>query len=114
MARVIHLIGNAHLDPIWQWTWQEGYAEIKATYRSALDRIRQFDDFVFTCAGASNYQWVEENCPEMFEEIRQRVREGRWVIAGGWWLQPDCNMPSARAWRAIRCTDSDISSKNSA
>ena len=43
----IHLIGNAHLDPVWLWQWQEGFAEIKATYRSALDRIREFDDFVF-------------------------------------------------------------------
>lgn len=97
MAKRVHLIGNAHLDPIWQWTWQEGYAEIKATYRSALDRISQFDEFVFTCAGASTYQWVEENCPEMFEEIRQRVREGRWRIVGGWWLQPDCNLPSGES-----------------
>ena len=98
MSKKVHLIGNAHLDPIWQWPWQEGYAEIKATYISALDRMRHFDDFVFTCAGASTYQWVEENCPEMFEEIRRRVREGRWVIVGGWWVQPDCNMPSGESF----------------
>ena len=94
----IWFIGNAHIDPVWLWGWQEGFAEIKATFRSALDRMKEFDDFIFTCAGASYYQWVEENEPDMFEEIRQRVKEGRWVIAGGWWLQPDCNAPCGESF----------------
>lgn len=94
----LHLIGNAHLDPVWLWRWQEGYAEIKATFRSALDRLNEFPDFVFTCACASYYKWVEENAPEMFGEIKQRVAEGRWVITGGWWIQPDCNLPSGESF----------------
>lgn len=94
----IFLIGNAHLDPAWLWQWQEGFSEIKATFRSALDRMNEFDGYIFTAAGASYYQWVEENEPEMFEEIRQRVAEGRWVLAGGWWLQPDCNLPCGESF----------------
>lgn len=94
----LHMIGNAHLDPVWLWQWQEGYAEIKATFRSALDRMNEFPEFIFTCAGAAYYEWVEQNAPEMFEEIRARVREGRWVIVGGWWIQPDCNLPSGESF----------------
>ncbi|WP_256761900.1 alpha-mannosidase [Cohnella sp. WQ 127256] len=94
----LHMIGNAHLDPVWLWQWQEGYAEIKATFRSALDRMNEFPDFIFTCAGAAYYEWVEHNAPEMFEEIRRRVQEGRWVIVGGWWIQPDCNLPSGESF----------------
>lgn len=90
-SKKMYMIGNAHIDPVWLWNWQEGFQEIKATFRSALDRMKEFDDFVFTCSAASYYQWVEENDPEMFEEIRTRVAEGRWVLAGGWWIQPDCN-----------------------
>lgn len=96
--RKLYLIGNAHLDPVWLWRWQEGYAEIKATFRSALDRMKEYPEFIFTCAGGAYYKWVEENAPEMFEEIRERVKEGRWVIAGGWWIQPDCNIPSGEAF----------------
>ena len=98
MKHPIWFIGNAHIDPVWLWRWQEGFAEIKATFRSALDRMNEFEDFIFTCAGACYYQWVEENEPAMFEEIRRRVREGRWVIAGGWWLQPDCNAPCGESF----------------
>ncbi|SDX70001.1 alpha-mannosidase [Paenibacillus sp. CF384] len=94
----LHMIGNAHLDPVWLWQWQEGYAEIKATFRSALDRMIEFPDFIFTCAGAAYYEWIEQNAPEMFEEIRARVSEGRWVIVGGWWIQPDCNLPSGESF----------------
>lgn len=94
----IHLIGNAHLDPVWLWRWQEGYSEVLATFRSALERIKEFDDFVFTCAGAIYYQWVENTDPEMFEEIRKRVSEGKWVIVGGQMIQPDCNIPCGESF----------------
>nr|MBQ4319739.1 alpha-mannosidase [Clostridia bacterium] len=94
----IYLVGNAHLDPIWQWRWQEGSAEAKATIRSALDRMNEFDDFVFVCSSASVYRWIEEFDPDMFEEIKARVKEGRFVIVGGMNVQPDCNLPTGEGF----------------
>lgn len=94
----LYMIGNAHLDPVWLWNWQEGFQEVKATFRSALDRMKETDDFIFTCSAAAYYEWVEKNCPDMFEEIRQRVKEGRWEIVGGWYIQPDCNIPSGESF----------------
>ncbi|HOP11681.1 MAG TPA: glycoside hydrolase family 38 C-terminal domain-containing protein [Oscillospiraceae bacterium] len=94
----VHLIGNAHLDPVWLWRWQEGYAEIKATFQSALDRIDQFDDFIFTTACAAYYQWIEESEPEMFEKIKAAVKAGKWCVVGGQWIQPDCNIPSGESF----------------
>ena len=94
----IHLIGQAHLDPIWLWRWQEGCGEVLQTFRSALDRLNEYPDFVFTCSSAAYYKWVEEIAPDMFEEIQQRVKEGRWVPVNGWWIQPDCNMPSGESF----------------
>lgn len=93
----LHMIGNAHLDPVWLWQWQEGYAEVKATFQSALDRMNENPDFVFTCACAAYYEWVEQNEPAMFEQIKQRVKEGRWRIVGGMWIQPDMNVPSGES-----------------
>lgn len=94
----LYLVGNAHLDPVWQWRWQEGSMEAKATIRSALDRMNEFPEFRFVCSSASVYQWVEEFAPEMFEEVKQRINEGRFIIVGGWHVQPDCNMPSGEAF----------------
>ncbi len=93
-----YLVGNAHLDPVWQWKWQEGSAEAKATIRSALDRMNEFEDFKFVCSSASVYKWVKEFDSEMFEEIKTRVKEGRFIIVGGWHVQPDCNLPSGEGF----------------
>ena len=94
----IYMIGNAHLDPVWLWRYMEGCAEIKATFQSAIDRIGQFGDFVFTSACAAYYEWVEQNEPALFEKIKEAVKEGKWNIAGGMWIQPDCNIPSGESF----------------
>ncbi|MDF2630886.1 MAG: alpha-mannosidase, partial [Symbiobacteriaceae bacterium] len=94
----LYMIGNAHIDPVWMWQWQEGFQEVKATFRSALDRMKEFPDFIFTASSAAQYEWVELNDPAMFEEIRQRVAEGRWEVVGGWWVEPDCNHPSGESF----------------
>lgn len=90
----VYMIGNAHLDPAWVWSWQEGSCEAKATIRSALDRMKEFPDFKFVCSSSSVYQWIEDFDPEMFEELKTRVQEGRFIVVGGWKVQPDCNLPS--------------------
>ena len=98
MSKSIKLIGNAHLDPIWLWRWQEGCGEVLQTFRSALDRLNEYNDFVFTCSSAAYYEWVEQIDPQMFEEIKVMIKKGRWVPVNGWWVQPDCNMPSAESF----------------
>lgn len=94
----IHLIGNAHLDPIWLWRWQEGCGEVLQTFRSALDRLNEYPDFIFTCSSAAYYSWVEEIDPDMFQEIKERVQQGRIVPVNGWWVQTDCNIPSGESF----------------
>ena len=98
MEKKVYLIGSAHLDPIWLWRWQEGCGEVLQTFRSALDRLNEYEDFVFTCSSAAYYQWVEEIAPDMFAEIVARVKEGRWVPVNGWCVQPDCNIPSGESF----------------
>ena len=96
--KTLHMIGNAHLDPVWLWQWQEGFQEVKATFRSALDRMKEYDDFLFSASSAAFYEWVENSDSAMFREIRERVAEGRWQIVGGWWIQPDCNIPGGESF----------------
>ncbi len=93
----IHLIGHAHIDPVWLWPWSEGISVAHSTFRSALDRMNETPDFKFTASSAQLYQWVAENDPAMLEEIKKRVSEGRWNIVGGWWVEPDVNIPSGES-----------------
>ena len=98
MANNYYLIGNAHLDPIWQWRVSEGLSLIRSTFRSALDRMNENKNYKFTSACAGYYFWIKVIDPDMFEEIKRRVKEGRWGFAGGMWVQPDCNIPSGEAF----------------
>ena len=92
----IHLICNAHIDPIWQWDWQEGVSATLSTFQSAINLAKDFD-YVFCHNEVTVYKYVEEYAPEMFEQIKRLVKEGKWHIMGGWYLQPDCNMPAGES-----------------
>jgi len=98
MKRRIHLICNAHLDPVWLWEWQEGAAEVISTFRTAAELCEKNNTFVFNHNEVILYEWVQEYEPSLFERIKKLVKQGRWHIMGGWYLQPDCNMPSGESF----------------
>lgn len=93
----IYLVANAHIDPIWLWKWREGQQVIRSTFSSAVKLLKERSDLMFFASSASFYKVVEETDPSLFEEIRHFIREGRWRIVGGWWVEPDCNLPSGEA-----------------
>jgi alpha-mannosidase len=92
------MIGNAHIDPVWLWQWPEGYQEVRATFVSALERMEEYPDFVFTSDSVVFFSWIEETDPDLFDRIRERIAEGRWEVIGGWWLEPDCNIPAGESY----------------
>lgn len=94
----VHLICNAHIDPIWQWDWEEGLTETLATFEVAADCLEAFPEFVFNHNEALLYEWTKAYRPALYRRIRKWVRAGRWVISGGWYLQPDCNLPCGESF----------------
>lgn len=93
----VHLICNAHIDPIWQWDWQEGVSAVISTFKSAVNLANDFD-YIFCHNEVTVYKYIEEYAPDLFEEIKELVRKGKWHIMGGWYLQPDCTMPSGESF----------------
>lgn len=90
----IHLVCNAHLDPAWLWTWEEGMAEAAATFRVAADFCDTYPEFVFNHNESLLYRWVERNDPRLCKRIQGCVKRGQWHTAGGAFVQPDLNVPS--------------------
>ncbi len=97
--KTIHLVFNAHLDPIWLWPWHAGLDAALATCRSACDRLDAHPDLTFARGEAWVYEQIERVDPALFERICGFVKAGRWAIVGGWYIQPDCNLPSDFAMR---------------
>jgi alpha-mannosidase len=94
---VIRADGNSHIDMAWLWPWTETVEVVRNTFRSALDLMREYPDFKFSVSAAQAYSWMEEKYPDLFQEIEQRVREGRWEVVGGMWVEPDLNMPGGES-----------------
>jgi len=96
--KTLFLVCNAHLDPVWLWEWEEGVAETLSTFRTAARLCEEYEEFVFTHNEALLYQWIEEYEPDLFVKIQDLVKKGKWHILGGWYVQPDCNMPSGESF----------------
>ncbi|MFH1763915.1 MAG: glycoside hydrolase family 38 C-terminal domain-containing protein [Gemmatimonadota bacterium] len=95
---VVHLLCNSHLDPVWLWEWPEGAGEALSLARTVCDLLEEVEGFVFNRNEVQFYQWIEEYDPPLFQRISRLVASGRWHIMGGWYLQPDCNLPSGESF----------------
>ena len=93
----IRAVGNSHIDMAWLWPETETVEVVRNTFRSALDLMREYPDFKFTMSSVRTYEWMEEKYPALFREIEQRVKEGRWEVIGGMWVEPDLNMPDGES-----------------
>jgi alpha-mannosidase len=93
----VRAVGNSHIDMAWLWPWTETVEVVRNTFQSVLDLMSEYLDFKFTMSSARTYEWMQEKYPEMFEQIKQRVKEGRWEVIGGMWVEPDLNMPDGES-----------------
>lgn len=93
----LHLVCNSHLDPVWQWDWDEGAAAALATFYSAV-RLADKYDYIFCHNEVILYEYIERFDPSLFLEIEELIKKGKWHIMGGWYDQPDCLVPSGESF----------------
>jgi len=95
--RTCHFLGHSHLDAAWLWPFSETKKVFHDTCESVLKLMEQYPGFTFCQSSAQYYKWLEEQYPETFSRVRHRVKEGRWEIVGGTWVEPDGNLPSGES-----------------
>jgi alpha-mannosidase len=83
---------HAHIDMNWMWRWEETVAIVLDTFRTILSLMDEYDEFTFSQSQASVYRIVEEHDPAMLEEIKKRIREGRWEVTAATWVEADKNL----------------------
>jgi alpha-mannosidase len=93
----LHLSGNSHIDAAWLWPWTETVDAVKRTYSTALQLMNEYPDYTFTQSAAQYNAWLADKYPQINEEIKRRIKEGRWEIVGGMWVEPDLNMPDGES-----------------
>ena len=95
----IHMIGSAHIDPVWYWSRQAGMIEVLSTCRTALEMLQNYDEFIFSLGDVWVYEILEKYCPQDLEIINKYIANSRWHIPGGWYVQPDCNLISESSFK---------------
>ncbi len=95
----IHLILNSHLDPVWLWKREQGIDKVLGTAYTACNLLERYPDIHMTRGEAWFYETVERIDPGLFARIRKWIELGRWHVVGGFYVQPDCNFPSAETFR---------------
>jgi alpha-mannosidase len=89
----VDLVGNAHIDAAWLWPRSETIDAVKRTFTTALQLMDEYPGYTYSQSAAQYTAWIAEKYPQMNDQIRQRVKEGRWEIVGGMWVEPDLNLP---------------------
>jgi alpha-mannosidase len=93
----LHLTGNSHIDAAWLWPWTETVDVVKRTFGTALQLMYEYPQYTYTQSAAAYNEWLAQKYPDMNAEIARRIKEGRWEIVGGMWVEPDLNMPDGES-----------------
>ncbi|MEW6511423.1 MAG: glycoside hydrolase family 38 C-terminal domain-containing protein [Bacteroidota bacterium] len=94
----LYFDSNAHIDAAWLWRERETIMVCRNTFASVIRMMEERPDFTYTQSSAAYYDWMERLYPDLFRQMTARVKEGRWEIVGGMWVEPDCNLPSGESW----------------
>lgn len=93
----LHLIAHSHIDVVWLWTLKETMRKCARTFSTALRLLDEFPEFTFAQSQALLYEFTKQNYPELYAQIKRRVKEGRWEPVGAMWVEPDCNIPNGES-----------------
>lgn len=91
-------VGHAHIDTAWLWSLAQTRRKIVRSWSTALRLMERYPSYHFLCSQPQQYRWLEDDEPELYRQIVERVREGRWEPAGALWIEPDGNLPSGESW----------------
>jgi len=93
----MHLTGNSHIDAAWLWPWTETVDVVKRTFSTALQLMHEYPGYTYTQSAAAYNNWLADKYPEINDEIKKRIEEGRWEVVGGMWVEPDLNLPGGES-----------------
>lgn len=96
-ALEVYAVGHAHIDVGWLWPVRESRRKAARTFSSQLAMLDEYPEYKFGASQPVLYQFVKEDYPELYEKIRARVKDGRWELQGGMWVEADANITSGES-----------------
>ncbi len=96
-ALTVWSIGHAHIDVAWLWPIRETRRKCGRTFSTALRFIEEYPEYIFGASQAQLYKFVKEDYPQLYQEIKDRVKDGKWEVQGATWVEMDTNIPSGES-----------------
>jgi alpha-mannosidase len=96
-AHTVSGVGHAHIDSAWLWPIRETKRKTSRTFSNVTSLADEYEDFVFACSQAQQYEWVRDHYPKVWARIQESVRKGQWAPVGGMWVESDGNLPGGEA-----------------
>ncbi|MDG9718968.1 glycoside hydrolase family 38 C-terminal domain-containing protein [Streptomyces sp. DH24] len=96
-AHRISAVGHAHIDSAWLWPLRETVRKVARTAANMTALLEDEPEFVFAMSQAQQWAWVRDHRPEVWARVKKAVADGRFVPAGGMWVESDTNMPGSEA-----------------
>ena len=93
----VRCIGHTHIDVAWLWRLRHTREKAARSFATVLRLMERYPEYVFLQTQPQLYAYLKEDYPDLYEQIRERVKEGRWEAAGAMWLEADCNIPSGES-----------------
>ncbi|MFD1178732.1 alpha-mannosidase [Paenibacillus puldeungensis] len=93
----VHCIGHTHIDVAWLWRLKHTREKAARSFSTVLRLMELFPEYVFLQTQPQLYEYIKKDYPEIYAQIKERVKEGRWEAAGGMWLEADCNLTSGES-----------------
>lgn len=93
----IHMVGQSHIDIAWLWPVRETVRKTSRTFSTVNALMEEFPEYQFAQSQPQLFEYLKENDPELFAKVKERIREGRWELVGGMWVEPDLNIPSGES-----------------
>jgi alpha-mannosidase len=95
---LMHLVGQSHLDWVYMWPQKEFVRKVGRTHATMLRLMEQYPQFKFAQSQAKLYADMKEHHPEIWRQVKRRIRQGRWEPIGAFWIEPDCNLVSGESF----------------
>jgi len=96
-AHTVSGVGHAHIDSAWLWPIRETKRKTSRTFSNVTSLADEYDEFIFACSQAQQYEWVRDNYPQVWARIQESVKKGQWAPVGGMWVESDGNLPGGEA-----------------
>lgn len=97
-GKVASCIGHTHIDVAWRWTYAQTREKIQRTFSSVVEMMKKYPEYKFMSSQPQLFAFLKEDAPDVYEEVKELIRQGRFEVEGGMWLEADCNLMSGESF----------------